>query len=60
MKNFVYTLLLIFCLGGVICSAVVAGGSIEPAPHDVSTIVKVHTTRTPYELAMLSLPAEPE
>lgn len=58
MRNIILAILFIACLGGVIGSAVAAGTSIEPAPHDVASMMQLHSSRTPYELATLSLPAE--
>ena len=58
MRNIIIALLFVACLGGVIYSATVAGSSIEPAPHDVASMMQLHSSRTPYDLATLSLTAE--
>lgn len=58
MKKILYTLFLVAGMAGVICTAQVAGSSVEPAPHDVAGMMQLHSSRTPYELATLSLPLE--
>ena len=58
MKNFILTILFVAGLTSTIYTAMIAGCSIEPAPHDVAGMMQLHSSRSPYELATLSLPTD--